>query len=67
MKMGIKAIEKYFFTAALLFSVMIAILFPTVVFLSLLILFITALGIAAFSFLSIQAYTNIVLFTQKRE
>nr|WP_319488946.1 hypothetical protein [uncultured Caproiciproducens sp.] len=67
MKMSLKSIEKYFFTLGLLFSVMIPILFPTVVFLSLLILFVSALSITIFSFISIQSYTNIVLFTRKRE
>jgi len=67
MKIRLKSIGKYFFTLGLLFSVMIALLFPTIVFLSALILFVSALSIAIFSFIDIPAYTNIVLFTQKRE
>ena len=67
MKMSLKSLEKYFFTLGLVFSMMIPILFPAAVFLSPLILYAFAFRIAVFSFISGQAYTDIVLFTQKRE
>lgn len=67
MKSSLKSIEMYFLNFGFLFAILIPILFPTVVFLPALILFVFALSIAIFSFRDRCAYTNIVLFTQKRE